>query len=160
MSEILLNSGSFRKHFPQIKGNRGRIEIMGDILSVCIAGNIKKTHIMYRGNLSHDMLKAYTDELRKRGLVEFVDGGGRFRTTEKGKEFLYHYEQIKELLANGIAESSDAEAAENMPAGSKLLSLGMNQDFLRKVRISADQARDMIKGILYLKERYRDGNPS
>jgi hypothetical protein len=36
----------------------------------------------------------------------------------------------------------------------------MNQDFLRKVKISADQARDMIKGILYLKERYRDGNAS
>jgi predicted transcriptional regulator len=157
MSEILLNNGSFRKHFPQIKGNRGRIEIMGDILSVCIAGNIKKTHIMYRGNLSHDMLKAYTDELRKRGLVDFGDGSGKFRTTEKGKEFLYHYEQIKELLASG---SELSEAADNMPAGSKLLSLGMNQDFLRKVKISADQARDMIKGILYLKERYRDGNAS
>jgi predicted transcriptional regulator len=157
MSEILLNNGSFRKHFPQIKGNRGRIEIMGDILSVCIAGNIKKTHIMYRGNLSHDMLKAYTDELRKRGLVEFGDGSGKFWTTEKGKEFLYHYEQIKELLASG---SESSEAPDNMPAGSKLLSLGMNQDFLKKVKISADQARDMIKGILYLKERYRDGNAS
>ena len=155
-----MNNGSFRKHFPQIKGNRGRIEIMGDILSVCIAGNIKKTHIMYKGNLSHDMLKAYTDELRKRGLLEFVDDGGKFRTTEKGKEFLYHYEQIKELLATEVAGLNDAEVADTMPAGSKLLSLGMNQDFLRKVRISADQARDMIKGILYLKERYRDGNAS
>ncbi|MGI0025494.1 MAG: winged helix-turn-helix domain-containing protein, partial [Nitrososphaera sp.] len=106
MSEALLNGNPFRRQPPQVKSNRGKIEIMGDILSVCVDGNIKKTHIMYRGNLSHDMLKAYTDELRKKGLVELTQAKRQFRTTAKGKEFLRNYERIKELLA------SNGESAE------------------------------------------------
>ncbi|MGI0013310.1 MAG: winged helix-turn-helix domain-containing protein, partial [Nitrososphaera sp.] len=128
-----------------------------DILSVCVDGNIKKTHIMYRGNLSHDMLKAYTDELRRKGLVELTQAKRQFRTTAKGKEFLRNYERIKELLAsNGeSAELGEFEVIETNAAGSKLVSLGMSQEFLSRVRLSADQARDLVKGMLYLNERYK-----
>jgi predicted transcriptional regulator len=138
----------------QAKGNRGKIEIIGDILGVCLAGNAKRTHIMYRGNLSHDMLKSYTDELVSKGLVEVSDKG-QFRTTEKGKEFLTHYGKIRELLANSISHDGQTREHEN-PTGSRLMSLGMSQDFLRKVKMSADQARDILKGMLYLNERYRE----
>jgi hypothetical protein len=34
----------------------------------------------------------------------------------------------------------------------------MSQEFIRKVKISADQARDIMKGMLYLNERYRAKN--
>lgn len=131
---------------------------MGDILSVCIDGNTKKTHIMYRGNLSHDMLKVYTDELIRRGLVE-LGSGSQFRTTEKGREFLRHYDRIKELLASGVEPDQFHEVAiETEVSGGKLLSLGMSQEFLRRVRISADQARDILKGVLYLNERYKQSS--
>ncbi|HEX2013611.1 MAG TPA: winged helix-turn-helix domain-containing protein [Nitrososphaera sp.] len=152
-----LNGNRLRRQ-PQVKSNRGKIEIMGDILSVCIGGNIKKTHIMYKGNLSHDMLKAYTDELRVKGLVELTHSGGQFRTTDKGKEFLRHYDRIKELLSaeQDLALPPAVEVTEIVAGGSKLLSLGMNQEFLKKARISADQARDLIKGMLYLNERYKE----
>jgi len=157
LSEILLNNNPFRRQPPQVKSNRGKIEIMGDILSVCASGNMKKTHIMYKGNLSHDMLKAYTDELRRKGLVELTNGKNQFCTTEKGKEFVRHYEHIKELLAgNGEpGRFREFEVIESGSAGSKLLSLGMSQEFLKKVRVSADQARDLIKGVLYVNERYK-----
>ncbi len=157
MSEALLNGNPFRRQPPQVKSNRGKIEIMGDILSVCIDGNIKKTHIMYKGNLSHDMLKAYTDELKRKGLVELIHAKGQFRTTSKGKEFLRNYERIKELLASDgmTLEPREFELIETSSAGSKLVSLGMSQEFLGRVKLSADQARDLVKGMLYLNERYR-----
>jgi predicted transcriptional regulator len=139
----------------QAKGNRGKIEIIGDILGVCLAGDAKRTHIMYKGNLSHDMLKTYTDELVNKGLVELNSSKGQFKTTEKGKEFLDHYGKIRELLASESGVIGGAQEVSNSHAGTKLLSLGMSQDFVRKVKMSADQARDILKGMLYLKERYR-----
>lgn len=141
----------------QAKGNRGKIEIIGDILGVCLDGNAKRTHIMYKGNLSHDMLKTYTDELVTKGLVELVGDKAQFKTTEKGREFLNHYGKIRELLA--LEGSQQAKVPEQAsPTGSRLMSLGMSQDFIRKVRISADQARDIMKGMLYLNERYKTKN--
>lgn len=151
MNENLLPVKS-RQPAPQ-KGNRGKIEIIGDILGVCLAGGAKRTHIMYRGNLSHDMLKAYTDELVSKGLVELDSGKTHFKTTERGKEFLNHYSKIREILDSppGIPQTSSDDDANS---GKNLQSLGMSQDFLRRVKISADQARDILKGMLYLKERY------
>jgi predicted transcriptional regulator len=151
MSENLFSGN---KQLPLPKGNRGKIEIIGDILGVCLAGNAKRTHIMYRGNLSHDMLKTYTDELVNKGLVELAVDKGQFRTTEKGKEFLAHYGKIRELLASEISQQSIFSDRES-PVSTKLVTLGMSQEFLRKVKVSADQARDMLKGMLYLNERYR-----
>lgn len=141
----------------QPKSNRGKIEIIGDILGVCLAGEAKRTHIMYRGNLSHDMLKSYTDELVSKGLVELNAGKGKFKTTEKGKEFLNHYAKIRELLSSDITELMIANEGDSH-AGTKLLSLGMSHDFLRRVKLSADQARDILKGMLYLNERYKVPN--
>jgi predicted transcriptional regulator len=138
----------------QSKGNRGKIEIIGDILSVCLAGNAKRTHIMYKGNLSHDMLKTYTDELVGKGLVEVAGSKGQFKTTEKGREFLDHYGKIRELLAAEILQQTPKQDYVTH-AGTKLISLGMSQEFLDKVKISSDQARDIMKGMLYLNERYK-----
>lgn len=107
---------------------------------------------MYRGNLSHDMLKSYTDELVSKGLVELVSDKGQFKTTEKGREFLNHYGKIRELLDS--QQQASTPEREN-PVGTKLITLGMNQEFLRRVKISADQARDILKGMLYLNERYK-----
>jgi hypothetical protein len=37
---------------------------------------------------------------------------------------------------------------------SKLLSLGVEEDFLKESNLSASEARDLVKGLLYLRERY------
>ena len=151
MNENLLPVKS-RQPAPQ-KGNRGKIEIIGDILGVCLAGDAKRTHIMYRSNLSHDMLKAYTDELIGKGLVELDSAKSHFRTTERGKEFLNHYSMIRQIL-DVPADQALTQAGGTGNPGNNLQSLGMSQDFLRRVKMSADQARDILKGMLYLKERY------
>jgi Predicted transcriptional regulator len=49
LSEPLLTNSN-RIPAAQAKSNRGKIEIIGDILGVCLAGDAKRTHIMYRGN--------------------------------------------------------------------------------------------------------------
>lgn len=66
------------------QANRGRIEIIGDILAVCLEGKAIRTHIMYMGNLSYLVLKEYTKELMEKGLLEEVHGSS-YRTTEKGR---------------------------------------------------------------------------
>ena len=39
---------------------------------------------------------------------------------------------------------------------SKLLSFGVDEGFLKERDIIPDQARDLVKGILYLRERYKE----
>jgi predicted transcriptional regulator len=81
------------------KNNRGKIQIMGDIMGLATAG-IKKTHIMYRANLSYEQVHLYLGELIERRLVDqqVRSDGVIYRTTEKGREFLVYYQRISEFL--------------------------------------------------------------
>ncbi|HVX02832.1 MAG TPA: hypothetical protein VHA09_06730 [Nitrososphaera sp.] len=38
----------------------------------------------------------------------------------------------------------------------KLLSLGVDERFLQESNITPEQARELVKGLLYLRERYGD----
>ena len=42
----------------------------------------------------------------------------------------------------------------------KLLSLGVDEKFLQTSGITPDQARDLLKGLLYLRERYGESEGS
>jgi predicted transcriptional regulator len=81
------------------KNNRGKIQIMGDVLALGTSG-IKKTHIMYRANLSYEQVHLYLGELIEKRLIEqdVSPDGVVYRTTEKGREFLLHYTRVVELL--------------------------------------------------------------
>jgi predicted transcriptional regulator len=82
------------------KNNRGKIQIMGDVLALGTSG-IKKTHIMYRANLSYEQVHLYLGELiGKRLIAQDVSSsdGVIYRTTEKGREFLLHYTRLVEFL--------------------------------------------------------------
>ena len=72
---------------------------MGDILALATAG-IKKTHIMYRANLSYEQVHLYLGELIEKALVvqNVSQDGVVYRTTEKGREFLLYYQRIAEFL--------------------------------------------------------------
>lgn len=87
---------------PEKKSNRGKIEIMADILSLSTAG-IKKTHIMYRANLSYDQILYYLNELLTKGLISIHvrDGFALYSTTEKGREFLKCYRYMAQLIGDG-----------------------------------------------------------
>jgi len=135
--------------------NRGRIEIIGDILEVCLDGVTRRTHIMYRGNLSYLMLREYTEELIRKSLIEEKNSGS-FITTEKGRAFLKYYERIREMLAENESNLDEVVFTQVIPTGSKLLSLGLSKKFLQKIKISDEQERDLVKGILYLREKAKD----
>ena len=81
------------------KNNRGKIQIMGDVLALATSG-IKKTHIMYRANLSYEQVHLYLGELIGKRLIaqDVSPDGVVYRTTEKGREFLLYYTRLVDFL--------------------------------------------------------------
>lgn len=73
---------------------------MAAIIQLCSTGQKKKTHIMYKANLSGEQNSYYLQELMLSGLIsqeETDDGCLVYRTTQKGREYLGHYYQMMEL---------------------------------------------------------------
>ena len=96
------------------KNNRGKIQIMGDVLALGTSG-IKKTHIMYKANLSYEQVHLYLGELIAKRLIA-QDASSRssegvvYRTTEKGREFLQYYTRLTECLEEGEEGGGAGEA--------------------------------------------------
>jgi len=83
--------------------HRSRIDIIANILHVS-DGGAKKTHIMYKCNLSFRQLHTYLNLLIDRKLLRKVGKNESrrqelYETTSKGKAFLQSYKNIKALLA-------------------------------------------------------------
>ena len=80
------------KYETKNENNRGKIQIIADIIDLCTS-SIRKTHIMYKGNLSYEQINRYLAELLIKNLLEqnIEDGVAVYRTTEKGRSYLnYH----------------------------------------------------------------------
>src|SRR5918997_4155563 len=92
------------------KNNRGKIQIMGDVLALGTSG-IRKTHIMYKANLSYEQVHLYLGELIGKRLIsqDVSPEGVIYRTTEKGREFLLHYTRVVELLEEEARRESEVE---------------------------------------------------
>lgn len=62
-------------------------------------GKTKKTHLMYKANLSHKQMKSYLNELMKNGLLENNSSGKEvlISITQKGRDFSIKYTQIREF---------------------------------------------------------------
>ncbi len=80
---------------------RSKHEIIYDILHLISqkSGKVKPTHILYGGNLSHDRLKKYLDELLTGGFIEKKEEKGRifYVLTEKGYKFIEEFKKIEEM---------------------------------------------------------------
>src|SRR5215510_7775602 len=113
------------------KNNRGKIQIMGDVLALGTSG-IKKTHIMYKANLSYEQVHLYLGELIAKRLIA-QDASSRssegvvYRTTEKGREFLQYYTRLTECL----------EGEEEVVDGGGGAVGGYGEHQARKVELSA-----------------------
>ena len=84
---------------------RDKIRIMNDILEFISYndGKAKPTHIMYKANLSNEMLNEYIKELLEKKLIKEQKDKNQKRTyslTGKGKTFLADYNQMKGFLAS------------------------------------------------------------
>ena len=78
-------------------GNRSRTEIVAMILNAANGGETK-TKIMYFAFLSYGQLKEYLSVLIENNLLEYLDGTHKFKTTEKGLNYLKMHNEIKKLL--------------------------------------------------------------
>lgn len=62
-------------------------------------GRIKKTHLMYKANLSHKQMTSYLKDLLKNGLI--IDKRAEDRNliliTERGRDFFVKYSQVREF---------------------------------------------------------------
>jgi predicted transcriptional regulator len=91
---------------------------MGDVLALATSG-IKKTHIMYRANLSYEQVHLYLGELiTKRLIAQDVSSpsdGVVYRITEKGREFLLYYTRLAEFLEKEEEEEPKVELSAAAP---------------------------------------------
>ena len=77
--------------------NRSRTEIVAMILEAANKGETK-TKIMYFAFLSYNQVKEYLSVLIENNLIEYLDGGNKFKTTEKGLFFLKMHNEMGDLL--------------------------------------------------------------
>ncbi|MFH1848660.1 MAG: DUF4364 family protein [archaeon] len=81
---------------------RGRLEIIHDILrALQDKGSLKPTHILYKSNLSYQMLTEYLTELIGKQLIsEYYDKRGNklYSITDKGHGFLKDFRIIKSFM--------------------------------------------------------------
>jgi predicted transcriptional regulator len=85
-----------------INSHRGRLDVIADILEAS-QGEVKKTYLMYRCNMSFRQLKYYLDFLLTKELLFKVandcdNDPSLFKITDKGKEFLKTYNGLKFLI--------------------------------------------------------------
>lgn len=80
------------------------MDIISDILKAIQAkgGKIKPTHLLYKANLSYQLLTEYLDELKVKLLVEEQEIGKKvvkkeILLTEKGYQFISQYDKMKEF---------------------------------------------------------------
>jgi predicted transcriptional regulator len=90
---------------------RDRLQIVHDILKAVQDknGRIKPTHILYKSNLSHQMLDEYLNELISKGFVVENKGknGKTYSLTQKGFEYLNKYRLIVDFVDSfGLGEAT------------------------------------------------------
>ncbi len=78
-----------------------RLEVIRDILKVISeradrTGGVKPTHILYKSNLSYQMMDEYLNELKTKEFVveKITKEGKRYTITEKGLKFLQEYQTV------------------------------------------------------------------
>ena len=83
------------------RGNRGYLEIIHAILSVCTEGALK-THVMFKCNLNSSQVQQYLAYLVDRGLLEkerkAYSSKTSYRTSERGRRYMRAYNEVVEML--------------------------------------------------------------
>ena len=77
--------------------NRSSTEIIANILNAA-NGGVSKTKIMSFAFLSYNQLNEYLSILIENNLIEDLEGTHKFKTTEKGLNYLKMHNEIRKLL--------------------------------------------------------------
>jgi len=120
MMQSAISSSSFERKKSKSNGgtNRGKIQITADILCLSTVA-IKKTHIMYKANLSYEQVNYYLSDMLNNDLISqhILEDGIVYRTSEKGREYLKHYTRLMDLVMerqneNRKEQTQDARSKE------------------------------------------------
>ena len=87
-------------------GYRSRTEIVAMILDAANKGGETKTKIMYFAFLRYNQVKEYLSVLIENHLIEYLDGGNKFKTTEKGLFFLKMHNEMGDLLQSNTNKTN------------------------------------------------------
>jgi len=83
------------------RGNRGYLEIIQTILSVCTEGALK-THVMFKCNLNSSQVQQYLEYLVDRGLLDkerkAYSSKTSYITSERGRRYMRAYNEVVEML--------------------------------------------------------------
>lgn len=104
----------------KLKSNRGKIEIMGDVLNLSTEG-IRKTRLMFLANLSYEQLFNYLEELQERGFIEQLNEteGTMYKTTNSGRNFLESYRGMIQILNGDSLELPHEACLPNLQSQQK-----------------------------------------
>jgi predicted transcriptional regulator len=83
-------------------GNRGWLEIVNLMLTVCEHGALK-THVMYKCNLNSKQLQQYMDFMLSRSLISKSEEEGDvkraiYTTTSRGKKLMTAYRELADIF--------------------------------------------------------------
>ncbi len=80
---------------------RSRLDIICDMLTSIQdkGGKIKPTHLMYKANLSHNLLNSYLEELVDKSMVKEIELNSYkyLIITDKGLEFIQNIKKMKDF---------------------------------------------------------------
>ncbi len=77
---------------------RSRTEIVSEILELAKGDGVSKTRIMYGAYLSFSQLKEYLNLLLYNGMLVHNKANNKYRTTQKGLDFLKAHNYIDGML--------------------------------------------------------------
>jgi predicted transcriptional regulator len=82
---------------------RSRTDIVAQMLEAA-NGGATKTKIMYVSYLSYAQLKEYLSLMLENGLMEYVEGERKYKTTAKGIQFLKACDQMGKLTGSMLTQ--------------------------------------------------------
>ena len=92
---------------------RNKLQIIAEILEI-VRGGAKKTHIMYKANLSYKLLCKYLEEVLKCGLVRVDRKEDCYTVAPKGEKFLQRFVAYRELRKRVQEELTAADKERNL----------------------------------------------
>ena len=113
-SEQALGEKEVAPRSPQAK-NRGRIDVIADILSCCQPA-CSKSHIMLSANINSIVATRVIANLIKTGLLEIMrrDDMVTYVTTSKGIEFITKYLELEALVSPDLVPISRTKVANRL----------------------------------------------
>ncbi len=91
--------------------------IIAEILHVC-EQKTKRTHVIYRANLSHSMLQGYVELAWQSGLLQELPDRSLL-ITEKGREYLSHFTSAERMLKLPPNDTSEEERRSAVQASAR-----------------------------------------